>query len=124
MGLDQFAYAKVSEDAEQEEIAYWRKHNRLHGWMEKLWELKGNEVTQEAFGNDFNCVPVELKLCDLEQLEAVIVDKALPETGGFFFGGDSYEEYEEYHKENDLNFIENARKAIEDGKKVYYDSWW
>ena len=124
MGLDQYAYAKTSEDAEQEELAYWRKHNRLHGWMEKLWELKGNEVPQEAFGNDFNCVPVELGLCDLEQLEAVIVNKTMPETVGFFFGDDSYEEYEAYHKENDLNFIENARKAIADGKKVYYDSWW
>ena len=134
MGLDQYAYAKVSEDGEEEEIAYWRKHNRLHGWMEKLWELKGNEVTQEGFGNSFNCVPVELRLCDLEQLEAVIVNKAMPETGGFFFGHDSFNWEDEdgnplaegdyYYKESDLEFIEKARKAIADGKKVYYNSWW
>ncbi len=23
------------------ELAYWRKHPNLHGWMEKLWERKG-----------------------------------------------------------------------------------
>jgi len=134
MGLDQYAYAKVSEDGEEEEIAYWRKHNRLHGWMEKLWELKGNEVTQKGFGNSFNRVPVELRLCDLEQLEAVIVNKAMPETGGFFFGHDSFDWEDEdgnplaegdyYYKEADLEFIEKARKAIADGKKVYYNSCW
>ena len=128
MGLDQYAYANTSEESEQEELAYWRKHNRLHGWMEQLWEDKGRPnfkkgIDEQPMG-DFNCVPVELGLCDLEQLEAVIVNKALPETEGFFFGHDSYEEYEEYYKEDDLEFIEKARKAIADGKKVYYDSWW
>ena len=61
MGLDQYAYAKTSEDSEeQEELAYWRKHNRLHGWMEDLYRDKGNAVEHEAFGNSFNCVEVEL----------------------------------------------------------------
>ena len=138
MGLDQYAYAKVSEDGEEEEIAYWRKHNRLHGWMEKLWELKGRpnftEGVDEQPMGDFNCVPVELGLSDLEQLEAVIVNKAMPETGGFFFGHDSFDwededgnplaEGEYYYKESDLEFIEKARTAISDGKKVYYNSWW
>ena len=36
MGLDQFAY--TTKGKEKEEIAYWRKHNALHGWMENLWE--------------------------------------------------------------------------------------
>ena len=125
MGLDQYAYATPSIDTgEREELAYWRKHNRLHGWMEDLYRDRGNEVTDEGFGNSFNCVPVELTLSDLEQLEAHFVGKSLPETEGFFFGGDSYEEYEEYHKETDLQFIADARKAIAEGKKVYYNSWW
>ena len=49
MGLDMYAYktSKVVEDKKEitddnrEELAYWRKHNRLHGWMEELWEDKG-----------------------------------------------------------------------------------
>ena len=129
MGLDQFAYKR---DADEDEdgnitIAEWRKHNRLQGWMEDLWEDKGrpnfNSSQSQARG-DFNCQPVELTLSDIEQLEAHITNKTLPETGGFFFGADSYEEYEEYYKETDLQFIEDARQALQDGKKVYYNSWW
>jgi len=134
MGLDQFAYAGIGDD--KEEIAYWRKHNRLHGWMEQLYRDKGNEIdeSESGIGNDFNCQPVQLTLSDLEQLEAHVQDKALPETGGFFFGHDSFEWEDEngkpygdndYHyKETDLEFIELARKAIQEGKEVYYDSWW
>jgi len=105
--------------------------------MEQLWEDKGrpNYEPQNNGGlGDFNCVPVELTLSDLEQLEAHVENKALPETGGFFFGSDSFgwttedgEEYGEndYHyKQDDLQFIEKARKAIEEGKKVFYNCWW
>ena len=133
MGLDQYAYAHFG-TSEKEELAYWRKHNRLHGWMEDLYRDRGNAVTEEGFGNSFNCVPVQLTLSDLEQLEAHIVDKKLPETGGFFFGDDSFnwdnedgkpfKEGDYHYKETDLKFIEDARKAIAQGKEVYYDSWW
>ena len=136
MGLDQYAYATPKETEEQHELAYWRKHNRLQGWMEELWESKGkpNLSDEKNPMGDFNCVPVELNLSDLEQLEAEVTNKTLPETGGFFFGDDSFgwttedgEEYGEndYHyKQDDLEFIEKARKAIEEGKKVFYNCWW
>ena len=134
MGLDQYAYAGIGD--EKEELAYWRKHNRLHGWMQDLWIDKGkpNARQEESPMGDFNCIPVRLTLSDLEQLEAHIEGKSLPETGGFFFGNDSYsyenedgkaysdEDY--FHKEIDLQFITDARKAIAEGKEVYYDSWW
>ena len=136
MGLDQYAYTKPSVDSEEEtELAYWRKHNRLHGWMEKLWEKKGrphfNDIENPL--GDFNCQPVELTLSDIEQLEAHVENKSLPETGGFFFGNDSFgwtdddgNEFTEgyYYKEDDLKFIALAREALQKGKKVFYDSWW
>jgi len=138
MGLDQYAYARPAgldrgEDGENnEELAYWRKHNRLHGWMESLYRDKGNEVTEEGFGNSFNCVEVELTESDIEQLEAHVEGKSLPETNGFFFGDDSYSYEDEdlnesggyFHKELDVNFIKDARQALQDGKKVFYNSWW
>ena len=38
MGLDQYGYAVPKEESEaRNELAYWRKHNRLQGWMEHLW---------------------------------------------------------------------------------------
>ena len=98
MGRDQYAYAGIGDD--KEEIAYWRKHNRLHGWMQDLWMDKGkpNAPKEESPMGDFNCIPVRLTLSDLEQLEAHIVDKKLPETGGFFFGHDSFDWYDENGK--------------------------
>jgi len=144
MGLDMYAYAVVeggAKDGEEESLADWRKHNRLHGWMEELWEDKGkpyegnlDDLDPCGMGSDFNCVPVELASEDLDQLEADINEKVLPETGGFFFGDDSfsweddndkpYEGNNYYHKKTDLQFIEDARNALKAGKKVYYNSWW
>ena len=122
MGLDQYAYRREADEDEDGNItiAEWRKHNRLHGWMEELYRDRGGAET----GNSFNCVELELTESDIEQLEAHVTDKALPETEGFFFGGDSYEEYEEYHKNTDLDFIKDAYEALAEGKKVYYNSWW
>jgi hypothetical protein len=93
--------------------------------MENLWEEKGRpniNADQEgsAFGSDFNCVDLELSLEDIDALEASVKGDELPETGGFFFGDDS----SEYYRESDLEFCENARKALADGQTVVYSSWW
>jgi len=117
MGLDMFAFSRSEDSDERNELAYWRKHNRLHGWMENLYREKGGT-------DEFNCVEVELTLEDLDRLENTINDEDLPETHGFFFGTDSYEEYEEWYKETDVEFIKKARAAILNGEKVFYDSWW
>jgi hypothetical protein len=114
MGLDQYAHRVVAHDTDnREEIAYWRKHPNLQGWMEQLWREKGGE-------GEFNCVDVELTLDDLRQLEASIEGAELPETEGFFFGNDS----DDYYREQDLEFIADASEAIEQGYKVVYTSWW
>ena len=52
MGLDQYAYARPvgveSDDGKNnEELTYWRKHNRLQGWMEELWEDRGRPNVRE-----------------------------------------------------------------------------
>ncbi len=120
MGLDQYAFARKGEpnyDAgaihEEHEVAYWRKHPNLQGWMEDLWRSKGNE-------GEFNCVDVELTFEDLEKLEAAIEDAKLPETHGFFFGNNS----DDLYKETDQEFIREARQYLSDGYKIVYTSWW
>ena len=105
MGLDQFAYV-INNNGEKREIAYWRKHPHLQGWMENLWEIKGRPNAHEdkdiAGLSDFNCVPLELTKDDLDGLEEDITNSHLPRTNGFFFGSDSDDHYKEY----DLHFIE------------------
>jgi len=112
MGLDQYAYA-VDTNGEKEEIAYWRKHPNLQGWMENLYISKGGQ-------EEFNCVPVELEHEDLNNLEQAITNSELPDTQGFFFGSNS----DEHYKGQDLEFIEKAREALDSGLTVVYDSWW
>jgi len=118
MGLDQYAAVRLDTKDEEgnwdtEELAYWRKHPHLQGFMEALYYEKGGE-------GEFNCVDVELTLEDIDALEASIKGGELPETGGFFFGDDSSDHY----KESDLEFCTNARKALADGQTVVYSSWW
>ena len=130
MGLDQYAAIRLDTKDEEgnyesEELAYWRKHPHLQGFMENLWEQKGRpnanvSSDENPFGSEFNCVDLELTLEDIDALEASVKGDELPETGGFFFGDDS----SDYYKEADLEFCENARKALADGQMVVYSSWW
>ena len=128
MGLDMWAtMSKSTDEDEREPLADWRKHNRLHGYMEELWEDKGRPHSNGDTPETFNCVPLELTIEDLKDLKATILTRALPKTQGFFFGHDSYdwskdelEEADEY----DLDFCNKALNAISDGYKVHYNSWW
>jgi len=130
MGLDMWATASKKEHKDKE-LANWRKHNRLHGYMEQLWNDKncpGIEQNENGtFGSAFNCIPLNLNKEDLKDLKATILKRALPETQGFFFGMDSYEYSNEEINESDkydLDFVTNAIQAIKDGYKVHYNSWW
>jgi len=123
MGLDQYATARRGEGTIDEdgytyykdsiELAYWRKHPNLQGWMEDLWLSKGGE-------GEFNCVDLELEIEDLDLLEQSLDESALPETVGFFFGANS----DDHYAEQDREFIVQARAAIKQGYKVVYHSWW
>jgi hypothetical protein len=118
MGLDMYAYtaAKANADYEtgQRELAYWRKHPNLHGWMEKLAESKNVEYST------FNGVELELTWEDLDKLEYAIKHNQLPATRGFFFGDGA----DDHYKAQDLEFIKNARAELFLGLKVFYNSSW
>jgi hypothetical protein len=143
MGLDQYAYVTANPGDREEfwenatknhdtkewshpdvsqprEIAYWRKHPNLQGWMKRLWESKGSPGLDKPGGVSFNGVEVELTWEDLEQLERDIKSRSLPETTGFFFGENSDDHY---YKE-DLQFVFNAKAEVFCGLKVFYNSSW
>jgi hypothetical protein len=142
MGLDMYAYVAAREGQQREfwdggdfdkesgdyvnpkvtkpiEIAYWRKHPNLHGWMEELWQSKGcprdndDDVT-------FNGIELELTWEDIDMLEEDINQGALPGTSGFFFGDPA----DDYYREDDLKFIREARSQLFLGLRVFYNSSW
>ena len=100
--------------ARPRELAYWRKHPNLHGWMERLAESKNLEY------NSFNGVELELTWEDLDDLERSVTHSELPSTQGFFFG----ENADDHYREQDLEFVKNARAELFLGLKVFYNSSW
>jgi len=121
MGLDMYAYTAAKEQADREtgwtsqrEIAYWRKHPNLHGWMEQL--AKSKKVKY----NTFNGVELEITWEDLDELERAVTHDQLPGTQGFFFGDGA----DDYYKPQDLEFIKKARAELFLGLKVFYNSSW
>ena len=137
MGLDMYAhsvkadlkgkevdivYKELFEDVEMayqdglinQDFAYWRKFNNLHGWMHRLYDSKGGA------DSDFNCVNVNLNLEDLVQLEK---DAAgLEPTSGFFFGSRDAMTVEDVEEVQE--FVARAKAEIADGRVVLYSSWW
>ena len=137
MGLDMYAYVAARAGQNQEywddgefnkelgewvskkniskpiEIAYWRKHPNLHGWMENLYRAQGGE-------GDFNGDELELTREDIDRLEQDVIEGRLPATSGFFFGDPS----DDYYREQDLAFIKEARAQLFLGLRVFYNSSW
>lgn len=131
MGLDMYAYVARKKDEMKEyyesydyetdsgpvvkprEIAYWRKHPNLHGWMHRLWNEKGHS-------GDFNGDELELTFEDLDRLEYVVKHRELPGTSGFFFGTDA----DDHYRADDLEFIKQARSELTQGMRVFYNSSW
>jgi len=139
MGLDQYAYSRPPRKRNSDDdvqLMEWRKHNRLQGWMQQLWEDKGcpNAQTEGDEMGDFNCVELQLTAQDIDNLEYSINNFELPEANGFFWGSDSYfwngendepfPENEYWYKSNDLMFIESARKALDNKHRIYYSCWY
>jgi hypothetical protein len=147
MGLDQYAFAvrpnkgntdfawAWNDEVQPEngegvtEIAYWRKHPNLQGFMEALWLRKraeqGDPVQPETegwFAGEvvFNCQPLRLTWQDIQELEKAVLGEELPATEGFFFGGDS----DDYYRDQDLEFITKAKQILSQDMEIYYNSWW
>lgn len=152
MGLDQYAYAAMkaaqreefyadaeldenknwvskSGVSEPREIAYWRKHPNLHGWMQQLWLKKLNipvnasdQFIEDNIPCDFNGIELELTWEDIDMLEKDIKRGKVASLGttGFFFGNPS----DDYYREHDLKFCVDAKAEIFLGFKVFYNSSW
>ena len=112
-GVEKEGFEEYLEWDDTIQLAEWRKHPNLQGWMQELYYEKGGE-------GEFNCVDLELTLNDLNALEATLDEEELPETVGFFFGSNADDHYAEAARE----FIVQARAALKQGYKVFYSRWW
>ena len=133
MGLDQYAtlVRKTSkrppiiefsqEDVYDDVFFYWRKNRFLHGYMEELFETKCAELGISE-PPEFNCVPVQLTIDDINKLEFVVRHGLLEDCQGFFWG---HGDYEEADMLRDLEFCKKAKSALEEPDiLLYYHAWY
>ena len=138
MGLDMYAYvanpgqryeywegAKFDQDTGEfinittsapRQIAYWRKHPNLHGWMCNLWMARGLGCDADSF----NGIELELTWDDIDALEKTVRARDLPDTQGFFFGDPA----DTHYYKDDLQFCVDAKAETFLGLKVFYNSSW
>lgn len=133
MGLDQYIFRghERREDnrfVHGEEVAYFRKVNFLHSWVQD--HLNG--------GADNNCTEIPFHLEAMAGLmrtcQQVLVDpnlgpKLLPTMSGFFFGATTYDDYYLGDVRDVLEALvkildsERDRHPSSPGQYVYYSSW-
>lgn len=135
MGLDMTVYGEKfnlqwGKDAPMEdgfklskkvfELAYWRKHPNLHGYI------------VETFADDIDeCQRIELNVNDIHNIIDAITYDQLPYTEGFFFGKSPEKNTTEYQeqKEKDIKTFQNILKWLEtevdeEIRSVYYQASW
>lgn len=124
MGLDQFAFKVRSrnlvnqkqdvdfnvEGIDKEELCYWRKHYDLDNWMEQRYRRKGGQDDM------FNCCWMKLSKLDLTELEVCLLKGEIKYR-------DWPEELDE-QLQSDFEFIDQAKKAIDNGYDILYTNWW
>ena len=101
-----------------EEVAYHKKFNALHGFMEDVWRSQGYE-------GEFNCRDLYITTEILDELEKRAKKRKLLPTSGFFFGSDKKDAgYRADVKELLEVVIPKARELLAKDEKVVYTSWW
>jgi hypothetical protein len=149
MGLDQYAgtmrtktyeYKTPEGDKKVDEYQMagpfeWRKHARLQEFMNQLYmerynvEHKWQEVemdNEDTYWNPVSWNSLDLSEDDINELEKAINSQYRSYfcDGGCFWGHEIQEYQADYYKEQDLEFVKFARKALADGETVIYECSW
>ena len=103
------------------EIGYWRKANQIHNWF--VQNVQGGEDDCKSYyvGRD------QLKEL-LDVIQEVLADRSraeelLPNTAGFFFGSQDYDEWYCQDLEQTAKIIERALALPENLEFYYHSSW-
>ena len=104
------------------EVGYWRKSNQIHNWFVRNVQGGNDDCGRYYVGED--------QLQELRDLvEEVLADRSraeelLPNTAGFFFGSQDYDEFYFQDLENTRDIL-NRVLAMNRSKLdiVYHSSW-
>ena len=110
MGLDAWF-----QTGKGKEIAYFRKHADLHGFLQEIW-LEKNPGKDPS---DFNCKKLRITKKILKQLEDLARNQPDKHYHGFFWGATRPDDWKDT-----LDAVDKMRGLISRGEQVYYTSWW
>ncbi len=92
MGLDQFIERGTPDDEDREEVAYFRKVNFLHKWVED--HLNDGRMTNcEAIPFHLEAMAGLVQTCTRVMANPELGPELLPTMGRFFFGSEAYVRY-------------------------------
>ena len=121
MGLDILFSSKKNEN---EEVAYFRKHNHLlpyFGYDDNCSNLTITKVQVEDFVSDCNEVLEHWGKPDFED----VAKAKIPIEHGFFFGCCEYDEYYKQKLEEDLREFTNLLTTFDwDTDELVMYCWW
>lgn len=107
MGLDQYVF-KRNENADDEQIAYWRKNYTLNEWACENW-CDDNMI-------DFNCKELDLteeRIDDVINFIIYNLDKSIEEDS-----------YSKLFSSETIDKLILCKERIQKGDKLYYYAWW
>ena len=114
------------ETAIMKEIAYFRKVNCLHGWMDRLCEEKTDHEIGNCHYFIFSKEDLQRLLDDCKQVLAAksesVARELLPPTEGCFFG--SYVIDRCYYEDIQDIIKQLSEYAESDDKQFAYWAWW
>ena len=123
MGLDQYAQGL-------DRKFYWRKHARLQAFMSKEHNKQYPKFKSESdLGHlGFNGGDGDVVITDklLDRLEEAIKNdyRKYFASDGFFWGQQDQEWSAKEYKEQDMQFLKAARKALKKGRTIVYNCSW
>ena len=97
------------------DIARFRKHSDLHGFLTNIWLLKNPDTSY----TDFNCDYLEITPKILSEIEMLAYNPPKMHYSGPFWGESTLEDWEETK-----TLCEDIEKAFDEGERVFYFSWW
>ena len=142
MGLDQHAHLRhhkvdwdkyYNDDKEEnEKVFVWRKHARLQKFMAVMHREQNPDIEEydssgiPSLGFNGGDVPVEMTKEVVDKLEEAIKNnyKDYVAEDGFFWGQQFQEQSVEEYREQDLEFLADCKKALDNNDTILYECSW
>jgi hypothetical protein len=103
------------------EIGYWRKANQIHNWFVR--NVQGGEDDCKNYYVSREQLKELLDIIQQVLADTSRAQELLPNTAGFFFGSQDYDEWYYQDLEQTVKIIERAL-ALPDNLDLYYHSSW